>query len=189
MERPTPRNEEIKLDKFKYILSRTDPQGIIEYGNEYFVEISGYGKEELLRQPHNIIRHPDMPRVIFKLMWERLNSGQQVYAVVKNLAKDGRYYWVTTKFEIQRDRTTKEIIGYLAYRQAARIHAVDAMNELYAKLIEEEKRGGIAASEEYLRNFLKKKNLSYDAFIDKVINNNVAMRTVFAAMKKFFAMV
>ncbi|MEJ2469266.1 MAG: PAS domain S-box protein, partial [Campylobacterales bacterium] len=68
---PQPVDEEIKLDPKKYIVSKTDPKGIIEYGNDYFVEISGYKESELIGQPHNIIRHPDMPKVVFKLMWDR----------------------------------------------------------------------------------------------------------------------
>ncbi|MEJ2500674.1 MAG: PAS domain S-box protein, partial [Campylobacterales bacterium] len=62
---PQPVDEEIKLDPKKYIVSKTDPKGIIEYGNDYFVEISGYKESELIGQPHNIIRHPDMPKVVF----------------------------------------------------------------------------------------------------------------------------
>ena len=69
---PQPVDEQIKLDAKRYIVSRTDPKGVIEYGNDYFVEISGYKGSELVGQPHNIIRHPDMPRIVFKMMWDRI---------------------------------------------------------------------------------------------------------------------
>ena len=92
MGQPTPLNEAIKLDKHKYIMSRTDTKGNIEFGNDYFFKISGYSPQELIGKPHNIIRHPDMPKVVFKLMWDRIQSGQNIFAIVKNLAKDGRFY-------------------------------------------------------------------------------------------------
>jgi PAS domain S-box-containing protein len=91
MQKPTPIDEEIKLDPKKYIISSTDAKGLITDVNDYFVEISGYSKDELIGKPHNIIRHPDMPKVVFKLMWEQLKSGHDILALVKNLAKDGRY--------------------------------------------------------------------------------------------------
>jgi len=186
MTKPTPRNEAIKLDKYKYIMSRTDKNGIITYGNDYFFEISGYTEQELKGQPHNVIRHPDMPKIIFKLMWDRLQEGKGIYAVVKNLAKDGRYYWVTTKFEIQKDPVSKQIIGYLAYRQAAKPATVEVIENLYKKLIAEEEKGGMAASKQYLLDFLDRSNQSYDEFIDKTIENNTAFRLFFTAMKKMF---
>ncbi|MEA2111286.1 MAG: PAS domain-containing protein [Campylobacterota bacterium] len=92
MTRPDPVNEEIVLDPKQYIVSKTDRKGVIEYGNEYFVEISGYKESELIGTPHNLIRHPDMPKVAFKMMWERILKGENFIAIVKNLAKDGRYY-------------------------------------------------------------------------------------------------
>ena len=186
MTRPTPRNEAVKLDKYKYIMSRTNPKGIIEYGNDYFFEISGYTQEELLGQPHNIIRHPDMPKVVFKLMWDRLQKGQGIYAVVKNLAKDGRYYWVTTKFEIQRDPVTKHITGYLAYRQAAKPGTIEVMENLYKKLVAAEETGGMAASQQMLLEYLDKRGQSYDEFINEVIENNTAFKLFFNAMIKMF---
>ncbi|MCJ7765971.1 MAG: PAS domain-containing protein, partial [Thiovulaceae bacterium] len=109
MERATPINEQVKLDKYTYIMSRTDTKGNIEFGNDYFFEISGYSREELMGKPHNTIRHPDMPRVIFKMMWDRLKQGKNIFALVKNLAKDGRYYWVTTKFEIRKNPMDNQI--------------------------------------------------------------------------------
>ncbi len=186
MPRPTPKNEAVKLDKHKYIMSRTDARGVIQYGNDYFFEISGYRREELVGQPHNIIRHPDMPAVIFKLMWERLKNGQSIFAVVKNLAKDGRYYWVTTKFDIERDPVSKLIIGYFAYRQAAKPSAVAAIEKLYAELLDIEKREGIEASERYLNALLESKGMSYDEYIDDIIENRGAFALFFGAMRKMF---
>ena len=86
MQRPTPINQEIKLNEKRYIVSKTDPKGIITFANPYFCMICGYSELELLGQPHNIIRHPDMPRIAFKLMWDTIQQGKDFTAVVKNLA-------------------------------------------------------------------------------------------------------
>lgn len=184
MLKPVPVDEQIKLDKHKYIMSRTDTAGNIEFGNDYFFEISGYGANELMGRSHNIIRHPDMPKVIFKIMWERLKAGKNIFAVVKNMAKDGRYYWVTTKFEIKKHPVDHSVVGYMAYRQAASPAVIRTMGSLYAELIEKEEEGGIEASEKYLTDFLDAKKMTYDEFVDDVIGNKGAFKIFFAAMAK-----
>lgn len=157
MKKPTPRNEEIELDPKRYIVSETDEKGRITYVNDYFVEISGYSKEELLGSPHSIIRHPDMPKVVFKLLWQTIKQGKNINAVVKNLAKDGRYYWIFTEFEIRKDTDTGAIIGYHASRKTISRHVIEIIDELYKKLLEIEKTKGVEESEKYLVNFLKEK--------------------------------
>lgn len=170
MKRAIPIDEEIVLDRSKYIESQTDTRGVITFCNDYFAEISGYTKEELIGQPHNIVRHPDMPKVVFKLLWERIQAGKNILAVIKNLAKDGRYYWVFTHFEILRDLNTKEIIGYKAYRKATSKHITDVLLPLYKKLVEIESKDGIIASEEYLNNFLKSKgeHINIDNLMEEI---------------------
>lgn len=157
MKKPTPINEEIELDPKRYIVSETDERGRITFANDYFQEVSGYSREELIGKPHSIIRHPDMPRVVFKLLWETISQGKNINIVVKNLAKDGRYYWIFTEFESRRDTDTGEIIGYHAARKTISKHVINIMADLYAKLLEIEKNEGIEASEKYLVDFLKEK--------------------------------
>lgn len=182
-----PIDEEIILDPKKYILSKTDTKGIIEYGNEYFVEIAGYEEEEIIGQNHNIIRHPDMPKIVFSLLWKRIKNRQNITAVVKNMAKDGRYYWVVTDFEIKVDKVTNEITGYFAYRTAAPKKAVDAVMPLYQKLVSIEKVSGMDGSGKYLNALLEAEGKTYDQFINEVTGkNSTMMRLLFAAMKKFF---
>ncbi|MBD3825126.1 MAG: PAS domain-containing protein [Epsilonproteobacteria bacterium] len=187
MDRPTPIDREIKLNPKRYIVSKTDAKGIIEYGNDYFVEISGYKESELLGKPHSIIRHPDMPKVVFKMMWDRINKGQNIMAVVKNMAKDGSYYWVVTEFEPKIDPISNEIISHTAFRKAAPQKAIDTMAPIYAKLLEIEKEGGMAASEKYLRGLLEEKNTTYDKFVDELVENKGLFKIFFAAMKKIFS--
>ena len=157
MAKPTPIDEEIVLDPKRYIVSETDEKGKITFCNDYFIEVCGYDKDELIGKPHNIIRHPDMPKVVFKLLWETISQGKNINAVVKNLAKDGRYYWIFTEFESRRDSDTNEIIGYTASRKSISNFVIEVITKLYRELLEVEKNEGIEASEKYLMDFLKDK--------------------------------
>ncbi|MCF6201623.1 MAG: PAS domain-containing protein [Hydrogenimonas sp.] len=154
-EKPTPVDKEIELDNTKYIESETDIHGNITDCNDYFAEISGYTKDELIGSPHNIVRHPDMPKIIFKELWERIKNGHNITAVIKNMAKDGRYYWVFTHFEIIRDINTKEIKGYRAYRKMVSPHIKRVLDPLYKRLVEIEKSDGVEGSKKALEEFLK----------------------------------
>ncbi len=184
---PIPINEEVILNPKKFIMSKTDPQGIIKYCNDYFIKINGYEKDELIGSPHNIIRHPDMPKIIFKLMWGRLENRKKLYALIKNLTKNGKYYWVITKFDIKIKKKTKEPIEYIAYRKAAPRQAVEEIKQLYKKLVEIEKQRGIKGSEKYLRGFLEEREQTYDEYINEITLNNKYLKFWFKAMKKFFS--
>lgn len=186
MLRPTPIDEEIVLDSKKYIVSKTDTKGVIEYGNDYFVAISGYQEHELIGQPHNIIRHPDMPKVAFKLMWDHLQKGENFVALVKNLAKNGKYYWVFTEFEAKTDPLTNKIVSYTAFRKAAPRKAVEAITPIYKKLIDIENQSGMEASEKYLLGYLEDKGTNYDDFINNLVGNTGLFKAFFIAMKKLF---
>ena len=187
MKRPMPIDEEIEVSTKRYIVSKTDSKGIIEYGNDYFIEISGYTESELLGKPHNIVRHPDMPKIIFKFMWNRINRAENIMAVVKNLAKDGRYYWVVTEFEPKVDPVTNEIISHTAFRKAAPRKAIETLVPIYQQLLELEHFGGMGASEKYLRDYLSKKKKTYDEFIDDIVENKGLFKIFFQTMKKLFS--
>ena len=186
MTHPTPTGKEIKLSSKRYIVSKTDAKGIIEYGNDYFMEISGYSQEELIGKPHSIVRHPDMPKVAFKMMWDRIKQGKNFIAVVKNLSKNGDHYWVVTEFEPKIDAISNEIVSHTAFRKAAPQKAIDTMAPIYAKLLEIEEEGGMVESEKYLRNFLEENNTTYDDFINDLVGNKGLFKIFFTAMKKMF---
>jgi len=157
MQKLAPKDEEIVLDPKRYIVSETDEKGKITFCNDYFMEVSGYSHEELIGKPHSIVRHPDMPKVIFKLLWETISAGKNINAVVKNLAKDGRYYWIFTEFEIRKDTDTNKIIGYHASRKTISPHVIEIISDLYSELLSIEKSDGVEASQTYLLDFLKEK--------------------------------
>ena len=117
------------------IVSQTDLNGVITYANRLFSEVSGYKVDELIGQPHNIIRHPDMPAPIFVKMWETIKGGQAWNGLVKNLRKNGDFYWVETEIIPVRNEND-EITGYIAARKAASRKDIQENDGIYKKMLE-----------------------------------------------------
>lgn len=173
-------DKEVTWDKTKVIMSKTNAFGIIEYANEVFVDVSGYEDYELMGQPHNIIRHPDMPKVIFKVLWENLKKGKNFHAIVKNLAKSGRYYWVITDFEIAKDENGV-ITNFFGRRQSVPQEVISMYIEpLYKKLLQIEAASGVEYSEKYLIGFLEERNRSYVEYIKELIYEHEKSQAKFA---------
>jgi len=138
MKRPEPIDEEHKFSD-GLILSSTDLKGIITYANRKFCEIAGYTKKELTGKNHNIVRHPDMPKAAFKELWDTIQAGKEWTGVVKNLRKDGRYYWVYSHITpVMNDEG--EIVGYTAARRPASENEINECIPLYKEIIEQEKQ-------------------------------------------------
>jgi aerotaxis receptor len=130
---------EVPFEASCMFYSRTDERGIIIEGNSIFRRISGYGWEELKGAPHKLVRHPDMPKGVFHLYWERLKSGKEVAAYVKNKSKDGRYYWVlAVAWPIPG--------GYLSVRIKPHTELFAKVRDLYADLRHAELEEGVSAS-------------------------------------------
>ena len=135
MNRPTPVDEQYTFED-GVIVSETDLKGIITYSNRKFCEIAGYDKSELKGKNHNIVRHPDMPKAAFKDLWETIQKGDSWTGTVKNLRKDGRYYWVYSHIApIFREG---EITGYIAARKPATSSEIEEAEAAYEKLLQEE---------------------------------------------------
>ena len=166
--RPIIIDEEIKFSKKKFIVSKTDLKGKIIFTNKNFSEISGYTEAELVGEPHNILRHPDMPRAVFFLVWKTLLAGNSISGVVKNLARDGRYYWVIADLEAKKD-LNGNITALTAFRRAAPQDVIDTTEELYATMLAIEKKHGMEKSLAYLEAFLEESNLTYNEFIEELI--------------------
>ena len=158
-------NKEIILDSNKIIMSKTDKFGIFEFANEYFMEISGYEEYELMGKSMFCIQHPDMPEVIFKMMWEKLLKKIDFHVVVKNIAKSGKYYWSITNFTFKTDEDG-EIIAIYSKRIAANRESVTYFSKLYKTLLNIEKENGIDASERYLIGFLEERRLKFNELVD-----------------------
>jgi len=164
MQRPTPTNDEKVLNEEDFIVSKTNLKGRIIYGNKIFIKISGYTEKELLGAPHSILRHPDMPKIVFKLLWQRVQNKQEIFAYVKNLAKDGSFYWVFANVTATVD-PRGNVRDYHSVRRKPSTKALEVIKPLYAQLLEEERRGGLDASEKLLNKILKEKGVGYDELI------------------------
>jgi PAS domain S-box-containing protein len=158
-------NEEVFFSDNQFIISKTDKNGRITYCNELFINLSGYGSEELIGHPHSILRHQDMPKVIFKKLWDDLQSGKEIFAFVKNKTKDEKYYWVLAFVTPSYDHKGN-LIEYFSVRRKPEPQAVKNIIEpLYRELLSLEKKGGINASQHHLNSLLQEKGLSYEQFI------------------------
>ena len=136
MQKPVPVDEEFSFEG-RAIVSETDLEGVITFVNRKFCEISGYSAEELLGQPHNILRHPDMPKTVFTEMWKTLLAGITAHLVIKNLRKDGKFFWVDTQISpIYNEDNT--VIGYIAARKPVPSKNIQEKAEAYKKLIDQE---------------------------------------------------
>lgn len=152
------------LSPSDFIVSKTDTRGNIIYGNKIFIDMSGYTENELIDSPHSILRHPDMPSVVFKLLWERVNKKEEIFAYVKNLSKDGSYYWVFANVTATTDPSGK-VRDYHSVRRKPSDKAMKVIPDLYEKLLYSEKKNGIEASKKILHTVLNEKGMDYDRFI------------------------
>lgn len=151
-----------------FIVSKTDPKGIITYGNPIFIEFSGYSEEELIGSQHNIIRHPDMPRSAFKLAWDTIQSGQEFFAYVKNMSKDGGFYWVFTHIAPDFGPGGR-IIGYTSVRRCPKREAIGKIEPVYQKMLQAEKAAGardaIAAGTQVLVDLMQQTGMGYEELV------------------------
>ncbi len=127
---------ETEVPQGEEIISLTDFSGIITYVNDTFAEISGYDPDELIGKPHNIIRHPDMPKSAFADLWNKIKSGKEWQGYVKNLRKDRGYYWVFARVSaVYKDG---EVVAYKSVREPISDEKKRQMQDLYDKLRSEE---------------------------------------------------
>ncbi|MFH2134999.1 MAG: PAS domain-containing protein [Pseudomonadota bacterium] len=164
----TPTTVERVMRDDDFIVSMTDLKGRITYGNRIFIEFSGYREDELLGTQHNIIRHPDMPRAVFQLLWDKIQNKEECFAYVKNMSKDGGFYWVFTNVTPTFD-SSGNINGYFSVRRKPKRSGIDAVTPLYAAMLEAERQAGpanaIAASTKILVDLLNEKGMSYDELV------------------------
>ncbi len=164
-----PTNQERILSEDDIIVSKTDLKGRITYANDIFLKIACYEESEVLGEPHSIVRHPDMPRSVFKLLWDQIESGEEIFAYVKNMAKNGDYYWVFAHVTPSFD-SSGNISGYHSNRRAPRRDAIAAIEPLYRDLVAEESRhanakDGLDAACGMLMKALDTKGVPYDEFV------------------------
>ncbi len=147
-----------------FIVSKTDLKGKITYCNKIFMKMAEYKEEELLGKPHSIIRHPDMPKAVFKFLWDTIPTKQEVFAFVVNKTKNDNHYWVFTNVTASVDKDGK-IIGYYSVRRKPNPEALKVIIPLYKEMIRVEKSEGVEASFKVLTDILQEKGVGYDELI------------------------
>jgi PAS domain S-box-containing protein len=163
--------KELFFDDEDIIVSKTNLKGRLTYCNDIFLQLAGYTEQELLGQPHSIVRHPHMPRCIFKLLWETIIDGQEIFAYVVNRSKNGDHYWVyahvTPSFDL-----SGSIIGYHSNRRTPDRQILEQIIvPLYKDLLNEEqnhgnRKEGMVASEGIVANLLQERGIAYDEYIN-----------------------
>jgi aerotaxis receptor len=136
MQRPVPVDEEYFFEG-RAIVSETDLNGVITFANRRFCEISGYSADELVGEPHNIIRHPDMPKAAFAQVWKTIQAGTIWHGLVKNLRKDGKFYWVDTEVSPIYDNNG-DVKGYMAARKPASRKNIEETSAIYKTMLDQE---------------------------------------------------
>lgn len=151
------------------IVSKTDIKGRLIYANQVFLKVAGYTEREVLGQPHSIIRHPGMPRCVFKLLWDTIESGKECFAYVVNRARNGDHYWVlahvTPTFGPNGD-----IVSYHSNRRVPKRAAVAKAEALYKELLaietaHDDRKAGMQASFQAMMDKLQTAGVPYDEFV------------------------
>lgn len=165
------------FDVDEIIVSKTDLKGHITYANSVFLRVAGYTEREILGRPHNCIRHPDMPRCVFRLLWNQIQSGKEIFAYVVNRAKNGDHYWVFAHVTPSHDLQGR-LVGYHSNRRVPRREAIDAIKPIYAELLKAERPHAspitaCAASLPILERQLAAKNITYDEFVFSLTRSSI----------------
>lgn len=174
MSRPTitPTGKESPFGVDEIIVSKTDLKGRITYANDVFLRVSHYREAEVIGQPHNLIRHPDMPHSIFKLLWETIQGGEEIFAYVLNMARNGDHYWVFAHVTPSRDAAGK-IAGYHSNRRKPDAEQIARIEPLYRDLRRAEQaegriKDGMTAALNRLQRHLNSQEMSYDRYVFSV---------------------
>lgn len=151
------------------IVSKTDAQGRITYANDVFLDVALYTEAEVLGQPHSMVRHPDMPRCVFKLLWDTIQARKEIFAYVKNMAKNGDFYWVFAHVTPSYDASGK-VVGFHSNRRLPRPEAIAKVEPVYKQLVQEENRhsdrkAGMEAAVAMLGTMLADAGVEYDEFV------------------------
>ncbi|HIP61492.1 MAG TPA: PAS domain S-box protein [Sulfurovum sp.] len=165
-------NTEHEVRNIDIIVSKGNEAGDITYANPIFVKLSGYTQGELLERPHSIIRHSDMPKIVFKFLWDNLKEGKDVHAFVKNLSKDGGFYWVLAHVRVATN-PDGSFRNYVSTRKGMTEGAKVIIEPLYKQLLKAEgENGDMDLSLQVLKNFLADNGASLDTFNDAMIKIN-----------------
>ena len=162
-----PTGQESPFRENEIIVTKTDLKGRITYANSVFLRVTRLTAEQTLGQPHSIIRHPEMPRCVFKLLWDTIQAKGELFAYVLNMARNGDHYWVFAHVTPSFD-ANGNVVGYHSNRRKPDAAQVAKIQPLYRELLECERvadrKVGLQQSSDHLSSVLRTKGVSYDQF-------------------------
>lgn len=179
-------DKEIILDPNNVIISITDLKGTIEYCNDEFLELTGFDASILVGSKHNLLRHDEMPRALYKYIWGRLKKEEELSAIIKNNIKSGGYYWAIVDFLIRRD-DDGNIIGYRSNSRPVSKKVISEITPIYEKLLYLENLSGIDLAVDFLNDYFTRRTTNYDEFIEQLINPYNFSSSLLSAKKKRFS--
>lgn len=161
--------KELFFDEDELIVSKTDGKGRITYANRVFLRLAGYNEAEVIGAPHNLIRHPEMPRGVFKMLWDTIGRGNEIFAYVINKSRQDDYYWVFAHVTPTFDKNGN-IVSYHSSRRCPSRKALETIVPIYDEMLKiehshNERKTGMAESSAMLGDKLKGLGMGYDEFI------------------------
>ena len=171
-------NRETIVGEFDLLVTKTDKKGRLTYASSAFQKIAELSEEELLGKPHNVIRHPDMPRAIFYHLWTYISKGEEVFAFVKNRTKSGGFYWVLAHVTPITSLEDGKVYGYHSSRRRMPAHVRSDVEILYAQLrkIESEishpKEAAMTAHKVLLEKIGAQNSTDYTKWLFNLVSHN-----------------
>ncbi len=169
MAETNPVNQEIHILSDKPIMVKTDRTGIIEYVNLEYATLSEYGVEEIIGHDVSFLMHPDVPTTVFDHIWADLFQKKRTYAILKNISKTGKFFWLQVNFDFRVNEDTREIENIYGYYSKASLKAKQELDILYKKIKNIEIHSGIEVAENYLNGYLDEISIDYSEFIESYI--------------------
>ncbi len=168
--KPTPVDEVIHVISGKPIMCKTDTDSIIEYANDYFLELSEYRPGELMGESIYLLQHPDMPRTILDRALNQALTKKKGHTIVKFISKTGKYFWLQIKFDYKVDEVTRDVSNLYFYATPVSRNSITELDKLYLRLSKIEKESSLEYSEKYFSNYLENLDLDYESFFEKYLN-------------------
>jgi PAS domain S-box-containing protein len=171
-----PIDREIQLAPDKSMVYKLTPDGVIDYVNDYFVEISGYEVHEIVGNTLESLKNSDLPTIIYNMIIEYIENNKNLNIILKGYAKDGRFYWYVTNFEAKKDENG-ELTATIVSRIAAPRMAIPKIEKLYVKLLKIEQHASLAIAKTFFDGFLEEEGMSFNDYSIKIINNTYPIQS------------
>ena len=168
-EKPQPIDSEVHVLSVKIPMVKTDVDGIIEYANDYFLDLSEYKAGELMGESFMLLTHPDMPKTVIDVAWKQILNKKTVSTIVKFITKSGKFFWLQIRLDFKVDEQTREVKNIYYYGAQAPITSILELKKLYDKLSKIEKESSLEYSEKYFINYLENLDLDYNSFFEKLV--------------------